>query len=153
MSTKSKINNSNLKQNAIIQKLEKINLAISKQDKKISALKDALKEREKSEKNIINKVLTNIDRIDEIRIYCERTNKIEVLDSINTLINNLKNDLREIGVEEIPGVGEVFNTNIHECIETKKVDSKEKGIVLEVVRRGYYFEGKVMRAALVITTQ
>ena len=48
---------------------------------------------------------------------------------------------------------EIFNTNIHECIETKKIDSKEKGIVLEVVRRGYYFEGKVMRSALVITTQ
>lgn len=154
MSIKSQIiNKYNLKLNSIREQLENINLSINKQDQKIVLLKEALKEREDSEKNMIDKVLKNIDRIDEIRMFCEKTNKIEVLETINNLINKLKNDLRELGIEEISGVGEIFNTNIHECIETRKVDAKEKGIVLEVVRRGYYFKGRVIRSALVITTQ
>lgn len=133
--------------------IENLNSLLSEKDKKIFALQREIEDFKSNENKIINKLFKSIDSMDEIRLFCKKTNKLDMLDSVSRSINILKNDLRDLGIEEIPTVGELFNSNVHECMQSVSMDSKEQGEIIEVIRRGYYFNGKVIRTALVITAQ
>lgn len=67
------------------------------------------------------------------------------------ILNKFKSILRQKGVEEIPAVGEAFNTDLHEAITNiAAVDEKQKGRVIEETQKGYLLHGKVIRYAKVI---
>ncbi len=54
-----------------------------------------------------------------------------------------------MGVTEIEAVGEKFNPQLHEAIETQRTDQFEKDIVLEVKRKGYLLDGRLLRPSYV----
>ena len=56
----------------------------------------------------------------------------------------------ELELLEIPAVGLLFNENYHDCVDIKNNPEKEDFEVLEVLRKGYVYKGKVIRAAEVI---
>ena len=100
--------------------------------------------------NVQDGIIKLIDKIDEIRVFCEKTKKVEMLNIINNIIKKMKYDLREIGVEEIPSYGELFNSNLHECLQVVNKPDAQKDEIVEVIRRGYYYNGSVLRNSLVI---
>jgi molecular chaperone GrpE len=53
------------------------------------------------------------------------------------------------GLEPIAAVGERFDPNLHEAVETRVVPGFEEGVVLEELRKGYLFRGQLLRPALV----
>jgi len=53
------------------------------------------------------------------------------------------------GLEEIGALGERFDPHFHEAVETREVEGLEEGIVLEELRKGYRFQGQLLRPALV----
>jgi len=53
------------------------------------------------------------------------------------------------GLEEIRTLGERFDPQIHEAVETRVVEGFEEGVVLAELRRGYLFQGQLLRPALV----
>lgn len=53
------------------------------------------------------------------------------------------------GLEEIGALGERFDPHLHEAVETRVVEGLEEGIVLEELRKGYRFQGQLLRPALV----
>jgi Ohr subfamily peroxiredoxin len=58
--------------------------------------------------------------------------------------------LREAGLEEIPGVGAPFDPEWHEAVAQTKADElTEEPLVVEVLRPGYRFKGRVLRPAAV----
>lgn len=67
---------------------------------------------------------------------------------IEQLYNQLKNILKNDGLEEIKSIGEKFNPELHEAVETIKSD-KGEGIIVEEVQKGYKLHGKVIRPAKV----
>lgn len=69
-------------------------------------------------------------------------------EGILQLYNQLLNTLKSNGLEEIKALGEKFNPELHEAVETIKSD-KGEGIVVEEVQKGYKLHGKVIRPAKV----
>ena len=69
-------------------------------------------------------------------------------DGILQLYNKLKNILKDEGLEEIKSLGEKFNPEFHEAVETLKSD-KGEGIVVEEVQKGYRLHGKTIRPSKV----
>lgn len=65
---------------------------------------------------------------------------------INTREQLLK-ALKEVGLEVIPTIGEVFDPNFHEPAGVSSGDGEL--VVADELRRGYLLNGKVLRAALV----
>ena len=62
-----------------------------------------------------------------------------------------KSILTQKGVEEIPALGEDFNTDFHEAISNIEAKSdSEKGKIIEEVEKGYTLHGKVLRFAKVV---
>lgn len=57
--------------------------------------------------------------------------------------------LKKMGVEEIEALGEKFNPQLHEAIEIHQTDQFEKDIILEVKRKGYLLDGRLLRPSCV----
>jgi molecular chaperone GrpE len=74
-----------------------------------------------------------------------------IAEGITLIYNKLKSILTQKGVEEIKAIGEVFDTDFHEAItHIPAADKKQKGKVVEQVKKGYMLNGKVIRFAQVV---
>lgn len=68
-------------------------------------------------------------------------------EAIEQLYNQLKNILKNQGLEEIKAVGEKFNPEFHESIG--EVKGKNPGFIVEEVQKGYKLNNKVIRPSRV----
>ncbi|MDD4410035.1 MAG: nucleotide exchange factor GrpE [Candidatus Pacebacteria bacterium] len=57
--------------------------------------------------------------------------------------------LKTIGVEEIDSVGKIFDPQYNEAVEEVEDDSKESGLIIEEVQKGYLLNDKVIRPSKV----
>jgi molecular chaperone GrpE len=64
-------------------------------------------------------------------------------------VQQMKDLLKREGLEEIDAVGQAFDPHLHEAVETQTVGGLEEGIVLEDLRKGYRFQGQLLRPTLV----
>ena len=74
----------------------------------------------------------------------------EGVDMIHVLIQKF---LKDIGVEKIKTVGEKFDPHFHEAVETVDLKDKEEGMIVEELKPGYTFKGKLLRPASVKTVK
>jgi len=65
----------------------------------------------------------------------------------------LEDFLKAQGVEEIKALGEKFDPNFHEVIQTVTLPEKESGTIIEVIQKGYLVEGNLFRPAKVKVVQ
>lgn len=114
------------------------------EEERLSQLKDFIKE------NLVLKILPILDNIDiaEKRIPSELKNN-EWVRGLLQIKNQILDFLNSENVKEIKSIGEKFDPNFHEAIEEVKVKNKESGIVVEEVKKGYTFNNKVIRPAMV----
>ena len=62
---------------------------------------------------------------------------------------NLTRMLKKEGLERIDAVGKVFDPNLHEIVVRIPRNDCEEGLVLEEVRKGFVFKGRVLRPCMV----
>jgi len=63
------------------------------------------------------------------------------------IYNQLKDILKNQGLEEIKSLGEKFNPELHEAVD--KAEGKECGIIIEEIQKGYKLHGKIIRPSRV----
>jgi molecular chaperone GrpE len=63
---------------------------------------------------------------------------------------DLTGALTGAGVEVVDPKGEKFDPNQHEALSTVQVEGAEAGVVVEVMQKGYQFEGQLIRPAMVV---
>lgn len=72
-------------------------------------------------------------------------------EGVNLIHNKLLSTLKNKGLEPMDSQGNQFDYELHEAITKIPAPSKkEKGKVVDVVEKGYYFKGKVLRYAKVV---
>jgi molecular chaperone GrpE len=72
-------------------------------------------------------------------------------EGVNLIYTKLKNTLSQKGLEEMDALNKEFNADLHEAITSVPVEKEEmKGKIVEVVEKGYYLNGKVIRFAKVV---
>jgi len=71
------------------------------------------------------------------------------LSGFKLIYGELRKDLDEIGVKEIECKDKTFNPEMMEAVMTEKVDGKDSGVVTEVMLKGYTYNDKVIRPAMV----
>jgi molecular chaperone GrpE len=62
----------------------------------------------------------------------------------------MRETLRRNGVEVVDPKGEKFDPNFAEALSTVQVEGTEAGVVVEVMQKGYRFEGQLIRPAMVV---
>jgi molecular chaperone GrpE len=74
-----------------------------------------------------------------------------IKEGIILIYNKYKGILTKNGLEEIKSLGEIFNTDLHEAIANVPAENDEqKGKIVDLVEKGYYLNGVVLRFAKVV---
>ncbi len=138
----------------------------SKLESKIDKLVKIYEKQLEEAKNAYKKEISSIEENTEKRIM------LSLLDILDNFERSLKSDcndenykkgiemiykqfysvLRENGLERFSSVGEMFDPKKHEAIGYKE-SKKEDNVVVDEFKPGYFFKGKLLRAAQVILSK
>lgn len=101
---------------------------------------------------LIEKLLPTLDnferaiKLDDNDLTDELSKFLEGFKLIYTSFVSVLND---IGLKEIEAIDKPFDPAYHQAVLTDKVETEEDGIILEVLQKGYMFNGRVIRASMV----
>ena len=70
--------------------------------------------------------------------------------TIQLIARQLQSALRGAGAEPIACVGQPADPQRHEIVETRSSGDHTEGVILEVMVRGYTFQGRILRSPRVI---
>lgn len=110
--------------------------------------RDALEQRDAQHRAELDRLLSAmVDVLDSLdRLLRDET----YLRSWRLITRQFTSALRGSGVEVIGSVGESADPHTHRVIETRRSTEVAEEVVLEVLRRGYRHQGRVLRPAEVI---
>lgn len=77
------------------------------------------------------------------------TDQSALLKGVEMIHKNLVRMLEKEGVEHIDAIGKAFDPNIHELGTKIPRNDCEEGLVLEEVRKGFAYKGRVLRPCIV----
>ena len=116
--------------------------------------KRCVKEREEfcryANRGLLEELLPVIDNFEMGMMMAGQDTSSMIYIGMSMVQKQLNDFLSSQGVEPIPTeVGQAFDHNIHEAIQSEPSDQPE-GTILRVLRRGYNLKGRLLRPANVI---
>lgn len=145
-----KINNIDKTNKKNVISMELLKEELEEKNNQISFLKRELIAKENREEKFAKKVLIILDQMDSVYRFAIQSQNEALINNINSLMKIIRKELRELEFEEIPTIGEIFNSELHECIEAVDDNTKNKYEIIDVIKKGYKLNGKVIRIASVI---
>jgi molecular chaperone GrpE len=101
--------------------------------------------------DVIKSFLPVLDDLERAVKLMENKETDPVQEGVVLIYQKFKNILTLKGVEEIKTIGEQFSTDFHEAITNIPAESEDKkGLVMDVIEKGYLLHGKVIRFAKVV---
>ncbi len=73
----------------------------------------------------------------------------EYVKGMDLIYQRLSEALKKLGLEPIVAEGQPFDPNLHHAIEMAETEDAADHTVLAEYQRGYYFKGRLLRAAMV----
>jgi molecular chaperone GrpE len=127
-------------------------LAIELEEKQniINELKRELRYKENHEMKFAKKVANVLDQIDYILRYAVEIKNDSLIQNIEQSIKVIKKELREVNFEQIPDIGELFEPESHDCLKAIENSNYRKNEIVDVIKKGYKYNGKVVRVASVV---
>ena len=68
---------------------------------------------------------------------------------VEMVSKQLVDSLKKLGVEEMAGVGEEFNPDLHNAVSHIEDDTLDENVISAVFQKGYLLGDKVVRHAMV----
>jgi molecular chaperone GrpE len=72
-----------------------------------------------------------------------------VLEGLRSIANSIENSLTNAGVEPVVAVGETFDPELHEAVDTADADPEMDGRVISEYSRGFRMGDRLLRPARV----
>ena len=82
-------------------------------------------------------------------IQSENTTREALLDGVRSIAGSFQSALANAGVEPIESVGEEFDPELHEAVDTAETDAEMDGRVIEEYSRGFRMGDRLLRPARV----
>lgn len=96
--------------------------------------------------------IDNLERALEADVDGEHSEALKK--GVQMVLDNLKQALKTHGVEEIPALGEMFDPNVHQAVQTVPVDEDHQAdTVVQELQKGYKLHDRVLRPAMVVVAQ
>jgi molecular chaperone GrpE len=109
---------------------------------------------ERASVGLVGRLLTVLDNFDLAVLSAEETKDFEkMLKGLELVYGELKEVLRQQGLEPIEAKGRPFDPNLHEAAVEVPGDETGDLVVTEVLRPGYALKGKILRPAMVKVTR
>ncbi len=100
--------------------------------------------------DLIIKILDIVDDFERaISVNTENEEIKKYLDGFEMIYAALISILNSKNVEEIKCINEEFNPDIAQAVLTEKKDDVLSGVIIDVLQKGYQYNGKVIRPAMV----
>ena len=144
-----------------IEKLKKQNIELNDKILRLSAEMQNMSRRHEQEKaniykydgeKLIKEILPIIDNFERAISLDDTTLTDELskfLSGFKMIYTSLLGTLKNLGVTEIEAQGKPFDPTKMEAIMTANIMDEEQGVVLEVMQKGYMYNDKVIRVAMV----
>ena len=101
--------------------------------------------------DVIKAMLTVLDDVHRAVAASEKSDDIAALREGERLVmQKFEETLRQKNVTEIEAVGKEFDPDFHEAVARFAAGEDKKGLVIDVVQRGYMLGDKVLRYAKVV---
>jgi len=105
---------------------------------------------QRSNERLILNLLNVIDDLESAIETGKTTENVSaLLEGIEMTYRKLYTTLEREGLTRLEAVGKPFDPNIHEILVKVPTKDNEDGIVIEEVRKGFMFKGKVIRPSVV----
>ena len=100
--------------------------------------------------SLVSRLLPIVDNFERaIDAAADAENPTALRDGVVLIFRQLLGELRKEGLTAIEALGQRFDPHIHEAVETQAATGQTRYRVIEEVRRGYFFNGKLVRPSLV----
>jgi len=98
---------------------------------------------------LVRKLIPVLDDLDLAAATATKSEDKGMLEGVKMVQKNLNTVLEGEGLEEIEAVGEPFDPSIHEAVDKVQGKDNSEDMVVEEMRKGYTFKGKVLRPSAV----
>lgn len=105
---------------------------------------------EPQDEQLLSIVLMSLDNFEDIYQYVKKTEESHWKEQITSMWGKIGDQLFVKGFIRIEDIGKIANPELHEVITTTKVEGVENNTILDTIRAGYFYNGKVIRQAQVI---
>ncbi len=100
---------------------------------------------------LIRVLLETMDIITNFKKTSLESKNTELLSIANTMMKSVDNHINNIGLNRISCIGETPDAMLHFVRESKKVtEADHKNRIIDIIREGYTFNGRIIRKADVI---
>lgn len=106
-----------------------------------------------NEDKVIKELILILDEIDNIYRFAISSKNDLLINNFDSALKNIKKYLDELGIESIYPIGEIFDNKVHECVQTVEDCSKKQYEIVDIIKRGYKHNGKVIRPAYVVAVK
>lgn len=149
------------KKNEEVEKLKKEKAELNDKLLRVSAEMQNMKRRYDEEisriykydgEELIKKLLPVIDNFERAILMDDLNLEDEVskfLSGFKMIYGNLRDILKEKGIEEIDCLNKSFDPTKMDAILTEKIEGAESNVVIDVLQKGYIYNDKVIRPAMV----
>ncbi len=104
--------------------------------------------------DLVGKLLPTLENFERAFSTEQKGESVEDFEKgFKMIYNNLKDTLEETGLEEINPEGEEFDPNFHEAVMQQPHDVVEEDHVVQVYQKGYKFNSKILKHAMVIVSK
>jgi len=112
--------------------------------------KDMRETEENTSKGLVLRLLSVLDELElAVKHSRENTGQAELQEGVKMVQKNLFSALESAGLQKIDPVGQPFDPTKHEAIAKVQGSSSGPDIVVEELRTGYTFRGRVIRPSMV----
>lgn len=101
--------------------------------------------------SIANEILPVIDNFERALEHEGESESFK--EGMELIYEGLKNALKAKGIVELKALGEDFNPDYHQAVSMGHSDEYKENQVIEVLLKGYEYNGKVIRHAMVIVNK
>lgn len=149
------------KDNEELEKLRKQNSELNEKILRISAEMQNIKRRNDEDRakllqydgeNFIKSILPIVDNFERAILLDDANLSDDLskfLEGFKMIYGNLVSTLNSKNIKEIDCLGKNFDPDLMEAVLTEKVDDTLPGIVIDVMQKGYTYNDKVIRHAMV----
>ncbi len=129
-----------------------LRLAAEFDNYKKRTMKDIGEAKELGKAELLRSMLGIVDEFDLMLVSAMRSDDKALAKGVELLYSNFMDALKKSGLKEVDTTDK-FDPYKHEIMMVREEDGKEDGHILEVIKKGYAFNGKMLRAAAVIVAK
>ena len=111
---------------------------------------ERINDRKYASKNLINDVLNPLEQLNKIvHLSVDNDTLKNFLIGFKMINDQMYQILESDGLKAIDAVNQPFDPKLHYAVEKVEDKDKQKGLIIEVIQKGYMYKEQLLRPAMV----